>query len=257
MEIPSNTQPVVVDPADEAPDASPRGHQEWSQWKAAPTPGNLSLTLKALDPVISKAVSRYPKFHPAVMNAEAKRLAIGAIRSFDPNESASLSTHVFNHLRPMSRFSEEASRAVVIPREARTDVANLSKMQRDFMEENNREPNDSEIQDALGISGKKLTKLRNLSHYEFAEGALEESPESQQDDPMVRIWADYVYHDLNPRDKAIMDHRLGRNGRPVLSTEETAAKLGIHPTYVNRRAQEIAEKILRGINESRGGPVDG
>jgi len=250
-------QPILsVKPAEplelEMPPLAPhRGLREWEQWKKNPTPASLSVVLKAVQPTMDSAISRFPSFNSAVLHGEAKRLAIQAVKTYDPAEGTALGTHLFNHMRPLARKTQEMSRAIAIPRDAREELAKLARIKSNFMEENNREPHDAELCNLMGIPPKKLGKLHRMMHYEFAEGGLEDDPEVPAEDHNLGLWADYVYHDLNDRDKLIMDHRVGRNGRPILSTEEVAAKLGIHPTYVNRKAQEIAQKILDGANATQ------
>lgn len=223
----------------------------WQQWKAAPSPKLMSAALKSVQPTIDTAISRQPRFNASVLGGEAKRLAIQAIKSFDPAHSASLSTHVFNHLRPLARYTQEMSRAVSVPRDAREQYGKVVRNEQDFEEEHNRPPTDWELQDRMGLSRERLAKIRQVGKYEFAEGALESSPDVQQEEPTVSLWTDYVYYSLPERDRQIMDYRLGRNGKTQLSTEDIAKRLGIDPSYVNRRAGVIAQQIVDGINSTR------
>lgn len=225
------------------------GVPEWQAWKANPSPATMAVALKKVQPTIDSAISRFPGVSPAVLGGEGKRLAIQAIKSFDPAQGATLSTHVFNHLRPLGRWAGSATKAINVPRDAREDFARYANAKRDFFEQNNQEASDADLQDILGINRKKLMKLHQMNFYEFPEGAQEDSIDvAADDDRQLDLWADYVYHDLNPRDRLIMDLKMGRNGQPLLDSKEIAAKLGIHPTYVNRRAEEIAQKIKVGLN---------
>ena len=52
-------------------------------------------------------------------------------------------------------------------------------------------------------------------------------------------WLDFVYGDLSPVDKLVMDMTLGRNGRKRTSTQEIARKLNISPGAVSQRAAKI------------------
>lgn len=221
---------------------------EWEQWKKNPNPANMARVVDSVQPLLDSTAKRYSHVSPALIGGEAKRLAIQAIKSYDPAEGASLHTHIFNHFRPLNRYSQTIGKAVYVPRDAREGIASYVKAKQDFFEQNNREPNDSELQDLLGVDKKKLFGLHQAANYEFPEGGLESAPDvTNAEDRRLDLWGDYVYHDLNERDKFIMDYRLGRNGQPLLSTDEIAKKLNIHPTYVNRRAQEIASKILENL----------
>lgn len=231
-----------------APPAAP-SVPEWNQWRDNPTPENLSSVLKVVQPTLDSAARRYPHINPAILGGEAKRLAVQAIKSYEPGAGASLTTHVFNHLRPLSRYSQTVTKAINVPRGAREGYAAYLGAKRDFMEENNREPHDAELMDILGVNRQKLTRLHQLGTYEFPEGQLENSPDvTNQDDRRLDLWADYVYHDLPDRDKMIMDLKMGRNGQQTLDSTAIAAKMGLHPSYINRRAQEIGQRILDGVD---------
>ena len=52
-------------------------------------------------------------------------------------------------------------------------------------------------------------------------------------------WFDFVYGDLSPTDKLVVDMTLGRNGRRRTSTQEIARKLNITPGAVSQRAAKI------------------
>jgi hypothetical protein len=165
----------------------------------------------------------------------------------DPTAGTSLSTHVFNHLRPISRFAQKTMRVVSVPRERSEDIGRLVKFENDFLEENQREPMDHEVQDHFGIGADKLKNLRGGTFFEFPEGGTEGSVEVDPGESRLARWSQFVYHDLVPRDRAIMDHRMGNGGRPVLSPEEIAAKLHLDVSYVRKRAAAISQKILEGI----------
>jgi DNA-directed RNA polymerase specialized sigma subunit len=56
-------------------------------------------------------------------------------------------------------------------------------------------------------------------------------------------WLEFVYGDLSPTDKLIMDMTLGRNGRRRTSTQEIAKRLNITPGAVSQRASKIQTMI--------------
>jgi len=236
------------DPAIETP-----GVKAWSDWQKSPSPITMSAAVKSVGPAIDTAISRFPKINPAVARGEARRLAISAIKTYDPTQGTSLSSHVFNHLRGLGRFSQEKVRNIVsIPRSSREEFGRLNAAERAFVEERGRYPSDNELSDLTGFSGKKMERLRGMGKYDFAEGAIENSPDvGQEKDGTLGLWADFIYHDLNPRDQLIMDYKMGRHGRETLSSEEIAKRTGFHLTYINRRAADIAKQILDGASQTK------
>lgn len=219
----------------------------WDRWSKAPSPASLSGVLKTVKPVIDGAVARNKGVNEGLLRSEAKRLAIQAFKTFDPAAGASLNTHVFGHLRSLGRFSQKMTRAIDVPRERNEEIGRLVKFERDFQEQNLRDPLDEEVQDHFGISSKKLTKLRGGVFYEFPEGGLEGDLEFDPEESRLARWSAFVYQDLPPKDRLIMDHMTGAGGRPPLSPNDLAAKMGLDPSYVRKRAATIAQKILEGV----------
>jgi DNA-directed RNA polymerase specialized sigma subunit len=226
---------------------APSSADTWQKWKAAPSPHTMSAVLATVKPVIESAAGRFPGLNSDLMQSEGRRLAIQAVQSFDPTAGTSLNTHVFNHLRPLSRFAQKTRRAISIPRERGQEVSGFVKFNRDFLEENGREPSDHELMDGLGVSAKKLQSLRNGEFYEFAEGQTENSLEVDPGESRLARWTDLVYHDLPDRDRLIMDYRLGRNGREVLEPEAIAVKMGLDASYIRKRTTAISQRILEGV----------
>lgn len=245
------TDPSLQEPEDsteELIDDIPDATEAWNTWRQSPTPNSLSTVLRSVDPVIERSVSRFPGMNKSLMRGQAKSLAIQAFKTYDPQSGASLSTHVFNHLRPLSRFADRQTKVVSVPRDFRAQVAEFIKFKQDFFEEQGREPSDDEVANRMGLTKKQITKLNHGSFYEMAEGATEAPVEVSSDDDSLGTWVEFVYHDLPERDKLIMDYRIGRNGKPVLTAEQIAQKMNIDPSYVRKRSAVISKRILDGVN---------
>ncbi len=52
-----------------------------------------------------------------------------------------------------------------------------------------------------------------------------------------------VYGSLSPRDRAIFDWKVGRNGKTTISNQEIARRLGVTPALISQRSQQIAQQI--------------
>lgn len=234
-------------PTAEVENVAPSSMDAWGRWKSAPTPHNLSAVLSTVKPIIASAASRFPGASPELLQSEGRRLAAQAVQSFDPSAGTSLTTHVFNHLRPIGRFAQKVTRAVSIPRERGREISSFVKFNHDFLEENGREPSDDEIRDHLGVSNKKLQTLRNSEFYEFPEGQTENSIEVDPGESRLSRWTSLVYHDLPQRDRLIMDLSLGRNGRKPMDVNQIAQQMKMDPSYIRKRTLAISKRILEGV----------
>lgn len=235
-----------VEPVDERLEIS--ASRSWKTWKGNPTPENLGATLRSVRPVIDRTVARYPALSPYTTAGESKRLAIQAIKTYDPAHGASLQTHVQSHLRSLAKTASEFTTGIDRTRTDRQLTSKYLGAVGDLTELNNREPTDDEIQDKLRINAKELNKMRRVAVGEMTEEDFFSGDDKEAGDPRVGLWADYIYQSLNPKSKLIFDLKTGRNGRQLLSAAEIGAKLGMSEVYVNRRANEIAQSILDGAD---------
>jgi len=67
----------------------------------------------------------------------------------------------------------------------------------------------------------------------------------QMEDPVL----DYIYYDLDPKDKLIFQHRTGYQGAPVMKVVDLAKKIKMSPSAVSSRAFKIAKTIQKEISK--------
>jgi hypothetical protein len=105
--------------------------------------------------------------------------------------------------------------------------------------------------DGLGMTPKQLKLVNSIVKYEIPEAQLEnydfEDPQSEYSHKL-NLWSEYVYNDLSPKGKKIMDMKMGRNGHPPMTNVEVAQRLGIPQKEVAMYSELIARSILDGIN---------
>jgi len=101
----------------------------------------------------------------------------------------------------------------------------------------------------MGISAKRLEHVRRANPG-VAEGSIVQEGDggTQVFNPAVantndKTWLSFVYHDLQPTDQVILEHTVGLNGKPVLSKQMIARKLGISPGAVSQRAAKIQARL--------------
>jgi DNA-directed RNA polymerase specialized sigma subunit len=224
----------------------------WEQWKKKPSPQNMAIAVKTLDKEINNFANSYSgSINPSVARSKARSFAIDAIKTYDPKMGAALKTHFFNHIRPLARETKSLVESVSLSKHYETNANKYVNFVNSFVADNGREPDDSEILDGLSISPKQLKVLNSTIKYEMPEAQLENFNFEDPNDgynQKIDLWTDFVYHDLSPRGKKILDLKMGRSGHPPMSNIEIAQKLNIHPKEVAQYSQSIAQKILDGVN---------
>ncbi len=222
----------------------------YENWKLNPGPDTMGSVVRAIDPVLVAEVQRYdgPK---DVLHAKAKRLAIDAVKSYDPSRETQLNTWVTSNLRPLSRYSQQIA-VIRTPEVARRRAAEISTHVNKFMDATGREPSDKELADSTGLSVSQIKKLRHRVPAVVSESQTETKTEDgdvETVSPAVssgmsgRTAYDIVYQGLDARQRFIADSRTGMGGKPVLSSTEIAKRLGVSPAFVSQTSAEIASRV--------------
>jgi DNA-directed RNA polymerase specialized sigma subunit len=208
--------------------------------------------LKALKPTVDAALKSYAGNDDA-MRTKANIMALNAAKGYNPKEGTQLNTFVMSHLRGLNRLYGTRSQMVKVPERSRMDWINLEKASKNLEIENNREPTLDELADATNLSIRKIEKLRAMNRGEASEGqwTSQETGVStfMKDNDPQRIWAEYVYHELDPIDKKIYEWSTGYGGAKRIDKKmDMAKRLKISAPAVSARINKIIAKLQEAEN---------
>jgi len=221
----------------------------YEKWKLDPTPVNLAEVVGELDPMINAEIHRYPGPKP-LLRGRARRLAIDAIRSYDPESGAQLRSWVTTQMRPLSRYSNKL-KPIKLPEVAVRQAAEINRLDRELSSELGHNSTDEELADHSGISVRRIQKLRQMVRPTVSEGSMQSAQDNESvglapgiDTPHSISGAEEaVYDSMSPRDKQIFDMKTGKHGKPVLSNQEIAMRMGVSPALISQRTQQLALQI--------------
>lgn len=243
---PFSGQPVYGGPAD--------FDTLYPQWKQKATPEVNTQMVKTLQPIIDTAVNSYAGMNasPTIRN-KAKMMALKALNTYDPKRGT-VKTHLLSQLQSLRRAAAQEQNIIGIPEQVGLDFQRLSAAENELRDRLSRDPTDDEVADMTGLSTKRIKKIRAFNQ-PVSEGmtAVQTSNEDAANTDVASTlpnytkatdaWLDFVYGDLSPTDKLIMDLTLGRNGRRKTSTQDIAQRLNISPGAVSQRAAKIQNMI--------------
>jgi DNA-directed RNA polymerase specialized sigma subunit len=227
----------------------------YPQWQTAQTPEMNTQLLGTVQPIIDTAVSSYAGANasPTIKN-RARLMALKALQTYDP-QRGNVKTHLLSQLQSLRRLSAKEQNIISLPEQVGLDFQRLSSAENELRDGLSRDPTDDEIADATGLSVRRIRKIRDF-HQPVAEGMTAMQMSGSDDAANTDIastlpnytkqtdaWLDFVYGDLSPTDKLIMDMTLGRNGRRRASTQDIAARLNVSPGAVSQRAAKIQAMI--------------
>lgn len=221
---------------------------EYAAWKTEPSPENLAKVVTALDPTINSEVQRYNGSKP-LLRSKAKLLAVSAVKTFNPDKGAHLRSWLVTQLQPLSRYGQQL-RPVHASEMAIRQAAELNRLEKEYGDKNGRNPTLAELADEVGIPVARIQKIRNQVKSTVSESAYMESDDEEgkampgtMAPDVLGTAEEIVYDSLSPRDRTIHDLKAGRHGKPVLTNQEIAKRLGVTPALISQRSQQIAIQI--------------
>jgi len=224
----------------------------WDIWRKNPDKKTLSNTVRSLSKEINNFANSYSSsIDSGMAKSRARKYAIDAVKSYDPSYGASLKTHFFNHIKPMGREMKSMGEAVSLSKHYETGANKYVSFINDFVGEHGREPDDDEIMDSLSITPKQLRTLNSTVKYEMSEGQIENHDFEDANDEFssrLNLWTDYIREGLPPKQKQILDYKIGRGGHPVMTNAQVASKLGISEKEVADFSVSVSNRILKGAN---------
>lgn len=222
---------------------------QFQSWMSDPSPDNNDRILAAVQPTIDTALSSYVSRAPSpIIRSKARLMALNALKSYDP-QRGNVRTHLLSQMQGLRRLAAKEQNIINIPEQVGLDFQKLDSAENELRDRLNRDPSDDEVADYTGLSVRRIRKIRGF-HQPLSEGMTSVVADSENAPAEVAstlpgshagadAWMNFVYDDLSPTDKLIMDMTLGRNGRRRASTQDIAQRLNITPGAVSQRAAKI------------------
>jgi DNA-directed RNA polymerase specialized sigma subunit len=215
-------------------------------WKANPTPEANAQILKTLHPVIEQGVKAHVGDANPLMMSRARKLALNGLRSYDPARSR-LKTHLYTQLQGMKRIARQQGQVIQAPERVQLDAYHLKNHEQELSDSLGRDPSDAELADHTGFSLKRIAHVRQFQPG-VSEGTMDAVAPNmgigmQAPSKSHETWVQMVYEDLPVLDQRILEHTLGLHGRPQMSNQALARKLGRSPGAISQRKARIQQLL--------------
>lgn len=209
------------------------------QWKSSGSKQDLGKLMQHLSPLMYKEVSRVSGSLPVTaLNAEAKKWAIKAIQSYDPNRGVALATHVMNYLPKVRRLNYKYQNVARLPENKQLQFHQFNRAQAQLSDELNRDPSEEEMAAHLGWSKGQVVNFKKLLYADLIESSSEQAAEFVQfsDQPILMK---HLMEQLTPEEKTILT--LNKE----LSSQELANKLSVNVARLNYLKRKLTDKIIK------------
>ena len=214
----------------------------YETWAKTKSKQDLSALLKALNPLIQKEVNRASGSLPkAVLEAEAKKWAIEAIKKYRPNSGTQLSTYVTHYLAKVRRLNYEHQNMSRIPESCHLEYAGFKNSLETLRDQLAREPTDTELAHHLNWKPYQVKKFKGMLYEDHFESGTERPSESTKFD-FQKTKFDYIYNLLDDHEKIIMNSLMDTSGKKK-SSSDLAKELGVNQNRLSYLKTKMKKKI--------------
>lgn len=217
----------------------------WKEWRKTESPQLMGKLIDSFAPVIQATVRKFETvpLPPSTIVAEAKKQMIRAFETFNPKAGAALGTHVHNHIQKVNRFVYEHQNIGRIPEHRITQIGTYTAVKGELKEKRGRDPSAAEMADELGWSLPEVERMERELRREVPETAVADVDFSFLASDDSQRLLNYIYYELTPNEKVVFEYLTGWAGKPKLSEDEIARRLGVDRLKVKKMKASIAAKI--------------
>lgn len=222
------------------------------QWQKKCTPQNTKVVLQLLKPTIQSALHTYVPGQQSSFKIKASAMALQSLRQYKPTKGASPKTFVFTNLQRLNRLRRQRQNLIHIPESQVYAKQLVEKKITQLSQDLGRDPTDEQLQDATGMSKKKLQRVLSAGTTIFNDSASMDQNQRAStfsvSDLSDQDYFKYVYNSVGPLDKKIMQWTSPK-AKVQLSNNQIAKKLRLSAGAVSQRKAKIQQLLgsVRGL----------
>lgn len=217
------------------------------EWQKTKDPYLFADLMIRYQPVVNSVVNRYSTtgVAPATLRAQASSQLIKSFRSYDPDKGTQPTTHIWNNLQKVQRIASESLMSGHIPENRNLKKATFNIVKQNLEDRLGYEPSLADLSDELKWNKKETARMLNEINGETTASRAEFDfyGNSISKEHKDKALADYLYHELDGKEKIIFEHTFGFGGKPVLKNKEIAKKLNVNEMFVHRTKKKMSDKI--------------
>lgn len=216
-------------------------------WKKSRDPNLLIELVTRYQPVVNSVVNKYQTTGVSrdTIKAKANVQLLKAFQSYDPGKMASPTTHIWNNLQKVQRMASESLQSGHIPEYRNFKMSTFKTVKDNLNDRLGYEPSVAQMADEMGWSQAEVQRMNQELAGEVTASSAEFDfyGNARQFENKDKVLVDYLYHELQDKDRVIFEHTFGYGGKPILKNKEIAQKLGVNEMWVHRAKKRLADKI--------------
>lgn len=219
-----------------------RDSEALNQYRLNPSPENMALLLKSLNPLILSEVNKYTQSGVDLLTLKAKAidLLFNALPKYNPAVSQ-LNTFVINNLRPLSRYVNNNQNIIRVSEHTNQAYRKLNATRIELSENLGRELTDEDIRTHLGVH--KLQDFKPFAEHYYSKGGDESgsSFSPAMEELTNTIATDYMVLDMLTDKQKEMFHYFKTN--PTATGKDAAKHFGISAPAISKHRRLIDKKV--------------
>lgn len=240
---PKYPQPVGM------PDLQAKQQAEMDMWNKWDQGGRQAQDLRPLvtsmRPLVQERVNVYSgrvPIPPEALEAEFKNHAVKAIKTYDPNRGAKLSTWVRSNIRKGGRFVSTYQNVGRVVEDRVAKITEYKLAQEQLSEQTGRAPTDSEVARKLRWSLPEVQRMNSEMRADIMSSNFESDPTSYTPSVDNEI-IEHLHEELSPQERQVFNY-MKTPGATEGKTGLIADKLKWSPSKVSRLRKAIEAKAM-------------
>jgi DNA-directed RNA polymerase specialized sigma subunit len=217
------------------------------EWQRTKDPQLFAEMVVRYQPIVNSVVNKYRTWGVSAptLRAKANTQMIKALQTFKDTGGAAPSTHIWNNLQKVQRLAGASLQSGHIPEARNLKRVTFKTVMENLTDQLGHEPSAQQMADELGWDVREVGRMNSELGGETTASNAEfdfygNSATSENRDMAL---ADYLYHELDDKDKVIFEHAFGYAGKPKLNNKQIAANLGTNEMAITRAKRRMADKI--------------
>lgn len=219
----------------------------WSDWRSTGSEDALGKLLVGLRPTLASETRKYlaSGLPPVSIDIEAKRIAMMAMKSYDPKKGVLIKTYVSSRLPGLKRFVDSHQKVGRIPEHMTQSAATIKNAQESLISKYEREPSVQELAEEVGWPEGQVVRTLPFVRKDLPESGFDVSL------PMFEApWENKVMEQLHFFHKSLIgpeqvaiESFLGLHGKKATTDKEAARVSGLPLSKVRKLRSQVKQQI--------------
>jgi len=221
--------------------------QQILDWQKKKEPALFTELVLRYQPIVSSVVNKYKTVgvSPAILRTQASTQLIKALKSYNPDMGTQPSTHIWNQMQKVQRVATESLASGHAPEYRNIKKSTFVTVRDNLADRLGYEPSVDEMSDELKWDRNEVLRMNSELGGEVtaSSAGFDFFGNSLQMESKDMTLANYLYHDLEGKEKVVMEHVFGFGGKQILNNKEIAKKLRTNEMNIVRMRRKLSNQI--------------